>query len=112
MLYVLIMLIVVNEISTKYTYIDGVDKTSRRVNIKFSSPTTTFRKFKCLDGVDVLRCMACKDGRRVGCRDRDGLVIHPHTYYERPPIDENHRHKCSHTGYPEKSPLEKSPPPE
>lgn len=66
---------------------------ARRVNIKFSSPKNTFKKIKCLDhAVGVLRYMACKDGQRVGRRDRDGLVTHPHTHYARQPIDDNHRH--------------------
>ena len=37
--------------------------------------------------------MACKDGQRVGRRDRDGLVTHPHTHYARQPIDPCHRHE-------------------
>ena len=36
--------------------------------------------------------MACKDGQRVGRRDGDGLVTHPHTHYARQPIDPLHRH--------------------
>ena len=37
--------------------------------------------------------MTCKDGQRVGRRDEDGLVTHPHTHYARQPIDEKHRHE-------------------
>ena len=37
--------------------------------------------------------MACKDGQRVGRRDGDGLVTHPHTHYSRQPIDPCHRHE-------------------
>ena len=36
--------------------------------------------------------MACKDGQRVGRRDGDGLVTHPHTHYSRQPIEGDHRH--------------------
>ena len=42
--------------------------------------------------VGVLRYLACKDGSKVGRRDGDGLVSHPHTHYARQPIDELHRH--------------------
>ena len=66
---------------------------SRRVGVKFSSPKNTFKKVICLDhAVGVLRYIACKDGQRVGRRDGDGLVTHPHTHYSRQPIDEDHRH--------------------
>ena len=69
---------------------------SRRVGVKFSSPKNTFKKIKCLDhAVGVLRYMTCKDGQRIGRRDRDGLVTHPHTHYARPPIDDCHRHERS-----------------
>ena len=76
------------------------NRQTQRVNIKFSSPKDMFMKIKYLDrGVGVLRYVACKDGQRVGSRDGDGLVTHPHTHYARQPIDENHRHerrrKCS-----------------
>ena len=37
--------------------------------------------------------MSCKDGQKVGRRDDDGLVTHPHTHYSRQPIDDNHRHQ-------------------
>ena len=43
--------------------------------------------------VGVLRYLACKDGQKVGRRDRDGLVTHPHTHYSRQPIEEKHRHQ-------------------
>ena len=67
---------------------------ARRVNIKFVSPKNTFKKIKCLDhAVGVLRYMACKDGQRVGRRDGDGLVTHPHTHYARQPIDDYHCHE-------------------
>ena len=66
---------------------------AQRVGVKFSSPKNTFKKILCLDhAVGVLRYMACKDGQRVGRRDGDGLVTHPHTHYSRQPIDETHRH--------------------
>ena len=67
---------------------------ARRVGTKFSSPKNTFKKIKCLDhAIGVLRYMACKDGQRVGRRDGDGLVTHPHTHYSRQPIEEVHRHQ-------------------
>ena len=66
----------------------------RRAGVKFSSPKNTFKKVICLDhAVGVLRYMACKDGQRVGRRDKDGLVTHPHTHYARQPIDPSHRHE-------------------
>ena len=76
-------------------------KQSRRVGVKFSSSKNTFKKVICLDhAVGVLRYMACKDGQRVGRRDGDGLVTHPHTHYARQPIDPCHRHErgkeCPH----------------
>ena len=40
--------------------------------------------------------MACKGNQRVTRRDGDGLVTHLHAQYARQPIDENHRHECSH----------------
>ena len=65
-----------------------------RVGIKFISKKNTFKKIKCLDhAVGVLRYLACKDGQRVGRRDNDGLVTHPHTHYARQPITECHRHE-------------------
>ena len=65
----------------------------RRAGIKFSSSKNTFKKVTCLDhAVGVLRYLACKDGQRVGRRDGDGLVTHPHTHYSRQPIDGCHRH--------------------
>ena len=68
-------------------------KQSRRAGVKFSSPKNTFKKVICLDhAVGVMRYMACKDGQRVGRRDGDGLVTHPHTHYARQPIDPLHRH--------------------
>ena len=67
---------------------------SRRVGVKFSSAKNTFKKIICLDhAVGVLRYMACKDGQRVGRRDGDGLVTHPHTHYSRQPIENDHRHE-------------------
>lgn len=67
---------------------------SRRCGIRFRSSKNTFRKIKCLDhAVGVLRYLTCEDGQKVGRRDGDGLVTHPHTHYNRQPIDENHRHK-------------------
>ena len=66
---------------------------AHRVGIRFSSRKNTFKKVNCLDHVvGVLRYIACKDGQRVGRRDADGLVTHPHTHYARQPIDELHRH--------------------
>lgn len=65
-----------------------------RINIKFISKKNTFKKIKCLDhAVGVLRYLACKDGQRVGRRDGDGLVTHPHTHYARQPIEDSHRHQ-------------------
>ena len=64
---------------------------ARRVDIKSSSVKSAFMKIKCLNHVvGVLRCMACKDSGRDGCRDRDGLVSHPHRHYVRQPIDVRH----------------------
>ena len=66
---------------------------SRRCGIRFTSSKNTFKKVKCLDhAVGVLRYLTCKDGQKVGRRDRDGLVTHPHTHYSRQPIEEHHRH--------------------
>lgn len=66
---------------------------ARRVGVKFSSTKNTFKKIICLDhAVGVLRYMACKDGQRVGRRDGDGLVTHPHTHYSRRPIEVDHCH--------------------
>ena len=66
---------------------------AHRVGIKFSSPKNTFKKIYCLDhAVGVLRYLACDDGQRVGRRDDDGLVTHPHTHYARQPIDHRHLH--------------------
>ena len=65
----------------------------RRAGVTFSSPKNTFKKVICLDhAVGVLRYLACKDGQRVGRRDGDGLVTHPHTHYARQPINPFHRH--------------------
>ena len=64
-----------------------------RLDVRFKSTKNTFKKIKCLDhAVGVLRYISCKDGQRVGRRDRDGLRTHPHTHYSRQPIDETHRH--------------------
>ena len=47
----------------------------------------------------MLRYVACRDGQRVGRRDGDVPVTHPHPHYAWQPIVENHRHerscKCS-----------------
>ena len=68
----------------------------RRDGIGFTSTKKTFKKVICLDhAVGVLRYMACKDGQRVGRRDGDGLLTHPHTHYARQPIDPCHRHERS-----------------
>ena len=65
----------------------------RRAGVTFSSPKNTFKKVICLDhAVGVLRYLTCKDGQRVGRRDGDGLVTHPHTHYARQPINPFHRH--------------------
>ena len=67
---------------------------ARRLQIKFLSRKNTFKKIICLDhAVSVLRYVGCKDGQRVGRRDGDGLVTHPHTHYSRQPINEQHRHE-------------------
>ena len=42
--------------------------------------------------VGVLRYLTCKDGQKVGRRDADGLVTHPHTHYARQAIEESHLH--------------------
>ena len=56
-----------------------------------------FKKIKCLDhDVGVLRYVACEGNQRISRRDGDGLVTHLHAHYTRQPIDENHRHECSH----------------
>ena len=66
---------------------------ARRAGVQFASSKNTFRKITCLDhAVGVLRYMACKDGQRIGRRDGDGLVTHPHTHYSRQPIEVHHRH--------------------
>ena len=36
--------------------------------------------------------MSCADVTKVGRRDADGLVRHPHTHYARQPIEVCHRH--------------------
>ena len=67
---------------------------AQRSGIKFTSSKNTFKKILCLDhAVGVLRYIACKDGQRVGRRDGDGLVTHPHTHYARQPIEQCHRHE-------------------
>ena len=67
---------------------------SRRCGIRFTSSKNTFKKVKCLDhAVGVLRYLTCEDGQKVGRRDADGLVTHPHTHYSRQPIEERHRHQ-------------------
>ena len=67
---------------------------SRRCGIRFTSRKNTFKKVKCLDhAVGVLRYLTCKDGQKVGRRDADGLVTHPHTHYARQAIDERHLHE-------------------
>ena len=66
---------------------------ARRLNIKFQSTKNTFKKIKCLDhAVGVLRYIACKDGQKVGRRDYDGLVTHPHVHFARQPIESSHCH--------------------
>ena len=66
---------------------------ARKVNIKFKSTKNTFKKIKCLDhAVGVLRYIACKDGQKVGRRDGDGLLTHPHVHYSRQPIEHCHEH--------------------
>ena len=57
-----------------------------------------FKKIKCCDHVvGVLRYVVCMGNQRVTRRDGDGLVAHLHVHYARQPIDENHRHECSHS---------------
>ncbi len=64
-----------------------------RCGIKFASRKNTFKKIKCLDHVvGVLRYISCGDGQRIGRRDRDGLVTHPHTHFSRQPIELSHLH--------------------
>lgn len=59
----------------------------------FKSRKNTFKKITCLDHVvGVLRYISCKSGQKVGRRDQDGLVSHPHVHYKRQPIDSEHRH--------------------
>ena len=66
---------------------------SARCGVRFTSRKNTFKKINCLDHVvGVLRYVACQDGQKVGRRDSDGLVTHPHTHYSRQPIEEIHRH--------------------
>ena len=66
---------------------------ARHLNIYFKSTKNTFKKIKCLDhAVGVLRYISCKDGQKVGRRDKDGLVTHPHVHYSRQPIDPRHCH--------------------
>ena len=68
-------------------------KKAQRAGIKFSSHKNTFKRIICLDhAVGVLRYISCGDGQRVGRRDNDGLVTHPHTHYSRQPIDPRHLH--------------------
>jgi hypothetical protein len=45
---------------------------------------TTFKKIHCADHLcGVLRYICCKDGQKVGRRGADGLVLRPHSHYER-----------------------------
>ena len=68
-------------------------KKAKRAGIKFSSSKNTFKKIFCLDhAVGVLRYISCGDGQRVGRRDGDGLVTHPHTHYSRQPLESRHLH--------------------
>ena len=70
-----------------------------RHGIKFASTKNTFKRIICLDhAVGVLRYVAFADGQRVGRRDSDGLVTHPHTHYARKPIQDEHRHKRGKDG--------------
>ena len=76
-----------------YGKLDSWRRQARRVGTTFSSPKNTFKKINCLDhAIGVLRYIACKDGQRVGRRDNDGLLRHPHTHYSRQPIEDVHRH--------------------
>ena len=49
-----------------------------------------FKKIKCLDyTVGVVRYLTCKDIQKVGRRDNDGIVTHPHTHYSQNQLKEN-----------------------
>jgi hypothetical protein len=62
--------------------IDSWKKQLRRKKIKLNK--TTFKKILCADHLcGVLRYICCKDGQKVGRRGADGLVLRPHTHYER-----------------------------
>lgn len=74
--------------------LDGWRRKAKKVGVHFSSNKNTFRKIKCLDhGVGVLRYLTCRDGQKVGNRDADGLVTHPHVHYSRKAIDAKHCHE-------------------
>jgi hypothetical protein len=45
---------------------------------------STFKRIQCGDHLcGVLRYLCCKDGQKAGRRAADGLVLRPHTHYER-----------------------------
>jgi hypothetical protein len=45
---------------------------------------TTFKRIICGDHLcGILRYISCKDGQKIGRRGVDGLVLNPHTHYER-----------------------------
>jgi hypothetical protein len=45
---------------------------------------TTFKKIICADHLcGVFRYICCRDGQRIGKRGADGLVLSPHTHYDR-----------------------------
>jgi len=53
-----------------------------RKNIKLHK--TTFKKILCGDHLcGVIRYICCADGQKSGKRGSDGLVLAPHTHYER-----------------------------
>jgi hypothetical protein len=62
--------------------LDTWKKQLRRKGIKFNR--TTFKKIICPDHLaGVLRYICCRDGQKVGRRGSDGLLMGPHTHYER-----------------------------
>jgi hypothetical protein len=62
--------------------LDSWKRQLRRKAIKFNK--TTFKKIHCGDHLaGVLRYICCRDGQKVGRRGSDGLVMGPHTHYER-----------------------------
>jgi hypothetical protein len=72
----------VHAVVSSRVLLDSWKRQLRRKGIKFNK--TTFKKILCPDHLaGVFRYICCKDGQKVGRRGVDGLVLGPHTHYER-----------------------------